>query len=80
MLFRDEDKKELHEEVKSQWSALRGFNWQHSKSYIIPTPADLFCHRNLLAKFNILTSFKMHFHANIEGGCTPTWFSSGARA
>ena len=25
-LFEHEDKKELHEEIKSQWSDLRGFN------------------------------------------------------
>ena len=80
MLFKHEDKKELYEEVKSQWSALRGFNWQHSKSYIIPQPIDLFCHTTLLAKFNMLTSFRPYFLANIEGAYTPTWFSSGARA
>ena len=26
LLFKLEDKKELHEEVKSQWSAIRDFN------------------------------------------------------
>ena len=72
MLFKLEDKAALHEEVKSQWSALRGFNSQHSKSYIIPQPIDLFCHTILLAKFNILTSFSPHFLANIEGAYTPT--------
>ena len=27
----------------------------------------------------MLTSFNLHFLANIEGACSPTWFSSGAR-
>ena len=72
MLFKLEDKKELHEELKSQWSVLKGFNQQHSKSYIIPQPTDLFCHTILLAKFNMLTSFSLHFLANIEGAYTPT--------
>ena len=72
MLFKLEDKKELYEEVKSQWSALSGFNWQHSKSYIIPQPADLFCNKILLAKFNMLTSFSLRLLANIEEAYTPT--------
>ena len=71
MLFKDEDKKELRGAVKSQWSALRGFNCQHSNSYIIPQPTDLFCHRIVLAKLNILTSFSLHFLPNIEGAYTP---------
>ena len=78
MLSKLEDKKELHKEVKSQWSALRGFNWQHSKFYIIPQSTDLFCHTILLTKLNMLTSFSPHFLANIERAYTPTWFSSGA--
>ena len=41
---------------------------------------DLFRHTILLAEFNMLTSFSLHFLANIEGAYTPTWFSSGARA
>ena len=41
---------------------------------------DLFLHTILLAEFNMLTSFSLHFLANIEGAYTPTWFSSGARA
>ena len=71
MLFKLEDKKQLLEEVKSQWSALRGFNWQHSKSYIIPQPTDLFCRRIFLPKFNMLTSFSPHFFTNIEAAYTP---------
>ena len=79
MLFKLEDKNELREDVKYQWSALSDFNWQHSKSYIIPQPADLFCHTILLVNFNMLTSFSPHFVANIEEAYTATWFSSGAR-
>ena len=45
LLFKLENKKELQEEFnRSQWSALRGFNWQHSKPYRKPQPTDLFCH------------------------------------
>ena len=73
MPFKLEDKKELHEEVKSQWSALRVFNWQHSKSHIIPQPTDLFCHTILLAEFNMLTSFIPHFLADIEGYMIFQW-------
>ena len=50
-------KKELHEEVKFQWSALRVFNWQHFNSYMIPQHTDLFCHTIIFAKFKMLTSF-----------------------
>ena len=35
LLFKTEDKEELPQEVKSQWSAQTGFNPQHSKSYIM---------------------------------------------
>ena len=82
MLFKLEDKEGLHEEVKSQWNALRGFNWQncHCKSYIISQPTDLCCHTIVLAKFSMLTSFSPHFLANVEGAYIPTWLSSGARA
>ena len=79
LLFKLEDKKELHEEVTPEWSAIRGFKWQYSKSYIIPQTTNLFCHKILFFEFNILTSFSPHFFANIEGAYTPTWFSSGAR-
>ena len=72
LLFKLEGKKELHEEVKSQWSTLRSFNWQHSKSYIMPQPTDLFCNTILCAKSIMLTSFSQHFLANIEGAYTPT--------
>ena len=72
LLFKLEGKKELHEEVKSQWSTLRSFNWQHSKSYIMPQPTDLFCHTVLFAKFNMLTNFSPHFLVNIEGAYIPT--------
>ena len=52
-------KKELQEEVdKSQWSALKGFNWRHSKSYVMPQPTDLFCHTIFFVKFNICTSLE----------------------
>ena len=47
------------------------FNWQHSKSYTIPQPTDLFCHVILLAKFNMFTSFSLHFLVNIEGAYYP---------
>ena len=81
LLFKLENKKELHEDVnKSQWSALKGFNWQHSKSYIMSQPTDVLSHAISFGKFNMLTSFSVHFLANIEGVYTPTWFSSGARA
>ena len=58
MLFKLENKKGSHEAVNSQWSALRGFNWQH------PQPTDLFCHTVLFAKFIMLTSFSSHFYWN----------------
>ena len=81
LLFKLENKKELHEEVnKSQWSALRGMNWQHSKSYIMLEPTDLFSHTIFFAKFNMLTSLSLHFLVNIEGAYTFICFSSGARA
>ena len=67
MLLKLEHKKERHEEVKSQWSALRG---QHSKSYIIPQPTDLICLTILLAKFNMLRRFSLHFLAYIEEAYT----------
>ena len=70
-LFKLEDKKELHEQVKSQWIALRGFNWQHSKSYIMPKPTDLLRHSILFAKFNMLTRVFSGFLANIDGEYTP---------
>ena len=63
-------KKELHKEVKSQWSTLRGFNWQHSKPYIMSQPSKRFRHTIFSAKFNMLTSFIPHFPANIEGAYT----------
>ena len=71
LLFKLEDKQELHEEVKSQWNALMGFNRQHSKSQIIPQLTDLFCHTILSAKFNMLTSFSPHFLENIEEAYPP---------
>ena len=49
-------KKELQEEVKkAQWSALRGFDWQHSKSYTMPQPTGLSCQTIFFVKFNICT-------------------------
>ena len=72
MLLKLEDEKELHKEVKPQWSALRGFNLQHSKSCIIPQPTELMCHTILLAKFNMLTSFSPRFLATVEMAYTPT--------
>ena len=47
------------------------FTWQHSKSYIMPQPTDLFCHTIFFAKFSMLTSSSLQFLANIEGGYTP---------
>ena len=70
LLFKPEDKNELHEEVKSQWSAIRGFKWQHSKSYIMPQPTDQFCHTILFAKFN-MSCFSPHFLGNIEEAYAP---------
>ena len=81
LLFKMENKKELHEEVnKFQWSALVLFKSKHSKSNVMPQPIDLFCHTIVFAKFSMLTSFSLHFCANMEGAYTPTVFSSGARA
>ena len=73
MLFELEDKKMLYEEGKSQWSALRGFNWQHFKSYIIPQPTDLFRHTILLAKFNILTTFPCKYWGSIYSHMIFQW-------
>ena len=42
---------------------LRGFNWEHSISCTIHKLTDLFCLTILLAKFNILASFILHFLA-----------------
>ena len=58
---------------------MRGFNSEHSNSYIMHKPTDMFCLTTLFAKFNILASFILHFLANIEG-YTPTRFSNGERA
>ena len=81
LLFKLEHKKELHEEVnKSQWSAPRGFNWQHSKSYIMLEPTDLFCHTIFFSIFNMLTSLSLQFLLNIYGAYTLIWFSSGVWA
>ena len=55
------------------------FKWQHSKSYVMPQPTDLFCHTIFFAKFSILTNFSLQICANIEGTYTPTLFSSGAK-
>ena len=58
LLFLLEDQKELHEEVRSWWSAQRGLNWQHSSSYIMPQLTDLFCHTVLIfVKSKMLLSF-----------------------
>ena len=40
LLFKLEDKKELHEEV----------NWQHSKFYIMPQATEPFCHTILFCQ------------------------------
>ena len=67
LLFKLEDKKRASwGGYKSQWSALRVFNWQHSNSYIMLNPTDLFCHIVLFAKFNMLASCHLHFLANID--------------
>ena len=53
-----EGQKELHEEVKSWWSAQRSFNWQHFISYLMPQTTDLFCQTILIfAKSSMLISF-----------------------
>ena len=65
----------LDEEVIS--SPQRGFNWDHSNSYVMLKLTDLFCLPVLFAKFIILASFILHFLANIEE-YNPTWFSNGA--
>ena len=80
LLFKVEDKIELQKEVKSQWSALRGFNWQHFNSYIMLQSTDLLCETIFFAKFNLLKIFILHFLANIEGTHTPIWFAIGTRA
>ena len=80
LLFKLEYKKELNEEVKSQWSSLRGFNRQHSKFYIMPQPTNLFSCKILLAKFNKLTSLSPYFLGTTKGPYTPTGLSSGTRA
>ena len=59
--------------MKSQWCALRDINWQHSRSYIMLQPTDLFCHIILFAKSNMLTRFNPHFLANNEAAYTPTY-------
>ena len=67
LLFKFENKKVLHDEVaKSQGSALSGFNWQHSKSYIMPQSTDFFCHTMFFAKFNMLRSFSLHLQMLME--------------
>ena len=33
----------IEEVIKSQWSTLMGFNWEHSNSYIMHKLIDLFC-------------------------------------
>ena len=60
-LFKLENKKELHGEInKSRWSPVRGFNWQHSKSYIMPQPTD--------CQIQYVTSLSLQFLANIYWG------------
>ena len=57
---------EIHEEVKSWWNGQRGLYWQHSNSYIMVQPTDLFCHTVL-----IFVKVLAHLLANIEGKCKP---------
>ena len=59
LLFPFERQKELYDE--SWWSAQRGINWQHSHSYIVAQPTDLFYHTILLfAKSSMLINFNPH--------------------
>ena len=46
------------------------FNLKHSQSYVKPQPTDVFCHTIFFAKFSMLTSFNLHFLANIKGAYT----------
>ena len=50
LLFKIENKKELHEEIiqVSMECPKVLFKWQHSKSYVMPQPTDLFCHKSFL--------------------------------
>ena len=72
LLFRLEDKRELYEEFKSQWSGLRGFNWQHFMSYIMLYLTELSCHT---------TTFAIFYYVNKcqSGAYSPTLFSSGGK-
>ena len=40
---------------------MRGFNGDHSNSYLMHKLTELFCLTIFFAKFNILASFKLHF-------------------
>ena len=72
LLFKLKDKeKAWWGGYKTQWSAMRGFNWQNSNSYIMRKPFGLFFHTILFTKFNMLASFYLHLLANIDGGTPP---------
>ena len=61
LLFFLKGQKEIHEEVKSWWNGQRGLYWEHSNSYIMVQPTDLFCHAVL-----IFVKVLAHLLANIE--------------
>ena len=53
-----------------------GLKWQHSNSYLVPHPTNLFCQSiPILANSNMLSIFNPLFFLDIEGAHTPTWFS-----
>ena len=65
LLFKPENEMELDEEIlKSQWNVLKGFNWEHSNSYMIRKSTDLFFHRVLFAKSNMSGSFVAYAFPN----------------
>ena len=67
----------LDEEVISL--TLRGFNWEHSNSYIMRKLTNLFSLTMLFDKFKMLASFILDVLAIVER-YTATSFSKGARS
>ena len=63
MLFKLEDKKELHNEVKFQWSVLRSFNLH---LYYASNHGPILSY-NPFSQIQYLTSFSQQFLADIEG-------------
>lgn len=76
-LFLLEGQKRLDEEITSWWSAQRSFNWNHSNSYIILQPTDLFCYTVLIfVKSKMLISFNLLTHkywGNIKPHMVSQW-------